>query len=64
MQYVKGDDGEYIDTEERDLDGEEIIVFNANGYGSCDVTIGEHTMRWSAFDKLKLAMLEAEKRWR
>lgn len=69
MQYVEytDDDGyvtRMIKTGERDLNGDEIIVTDADGYGRCDITIGCHTMRWSDLDALKDAIAEAEKRWR
>jgi hypothetical protein len=64
MEYVKNDEREYINTEERDLDMEWIEVENADGYGGCDITVGSHTMTWKQFDVLKAVMLEAEKRWR
>ena len=64
MKYVKDDEKEYVDTEKVGLDGEHIRVINADGYGSCDITIGYITMRWSDLDELKRAIAEAERRWR
>ncbi len=51
-------------TEKKDLDGEDIVVGFANGFGACDVVVGYQTMRWSDFDALKAAMVLAEERWR
>jgi len=64
MRYIQDDEGDWIETEERDLDGEDINVRNANGYGACDIDIGYHIMTWKQLDKLKEAIAEAEKRWR
>ena len=57
-------DLEWIDTEERDLDGESIIVRNAYGFGGCDVQIEGSIITWKQLDKLKKAIAEAERLWR
>jgi len=65
MKLVNDFEGEeYIDTELTDLDGEKIIVSNADGFGACNVTVGTYTMRWDDFDELRKAMDKAEYMWR
>ena len=64
MEYYKNDEVEHINTECRDLDGDDILIENPDGYGGCDITVGHQTMRWRDLDQLKLAIAEAERRWR
>ena len=66
MKVIKDyDEGvEHIDTERLSLDGGNILVENADGFGGCDITIGSHTMSWEDLDKLKEAISIAEKLWR
>jgi hypothetical protein len=64
MKYIKSDDKEHFDTEERNLDEGPITVANASGYGGCDVEITAGIMTWQQLDKLKEAIKEAELRWR
>jgi hypothetical protein len=66
MRYIQDSDGECIETEARDLSGEDINVRNANGYGACDIQIelGDGIMTWRSLDKLKEAIADAERRWR
>lgn len=64
MKYVKDEDSEYMDTGARDLDGDPIVVRNADGYGGCDIQIEGSIMTWAQLDKLKAAIAIAENRWR
>ena len=54
----------YISTGIKDLEGEEVIVTKADGFGGCDITVGCHTLRWDEFDVLKKAIELAEAEWR
>lgn len=55
---------ERITTGERDLDGDEIEIFNQDGFGATDVSIAAGPMTWKQWDVLKKAMELAEKAWR
>ena len=54
----------YIDVGITDLDGDKVLIYNADGYGGCDITIGTHTLRWNEFDKQYQALAAADKLWR
>ena len=64
MKYVRTEDEEWFSTESRDLNHRPIRVYNADGYGGCDIRICSHNMTWEQFDKLKEAMSLAEAAWR
>jgi len=64
MRVVIDDDGERIETEERDLDGESIEVGRCNGFGGCDVQVSGGIMTWRQLDELKQAIALAETKWR
>lgn len=66
MRIVIDEDGEFIETEKRDLSDEFINVRNVNGYGACDIQIelGDGIMTWETLDVLKQAIERAERLWR
>ena len=64
-KYDKGETVEsYIDTEERDLDGDPVVVLSANGFGATNISIECGNITWKQLDVLKDAIAFAEKRWR
>jgi hypothetical protein len=64
VKYVEDSEGRRVETEARDLEGEEIVVWDAAGFGATDVYIAAGHMTWERLDTLKAAIAEAERRWR
>lgn len=63
-RYIEDGEGPRIEAGARDLEDNEIVVWNACGFGATDISIEAGHMTWAALDKLKAAIAEAERRWR
>ena len=64
MKIIVEDGTEYIDPEIHSLDGDDLMIEFADGYGATDISIGGFYITWDQFDILKHALREAEERWR
>lgn len=66
FRYVHDDDGERIELTGFGcgIDDENPTVHNADGFASTDVYIQGGHFTWEGLETLKLAITEAEKRWR
>lgn len=63
--HIENEKGEkLIDIKEHDLDGDKILIKNANGFGATDVVICCHNMTWEQVDQLKKGIKMAEDKWR
>lgn len=69
MKLVKGfdeyDNKEYIDVGVKELDGNDVRIYNMGGFGGKNVSINcESGLSWASLDKLKKGIELAEKEWR
>jgi len=57
-------DTTYIDPEIKDLTDEPVLITKLDGYGGCDIAVGNHYLTWAQFDTFMEALTAAAKEWR